>query len=208
MSDLLPEEELTKQYYDSSANTWTSSHNTTGFWQEEMSVFNTLLPVGNILEVGSGGGRDAEDLIELGYEYVGTDISTGLLSVARKRLPGVEFVEQSIYELSLPQAPFDGFWASAVLLHIPRSRIDESLTSIRRVIKDKAIGFIAIKDGVGEEMEIADKNPELKRLFTYWSKEDFTEKLQANNFDVVDYMYRPISERTKWHGFFVEAQKN
>lgn len=46
------------------------------------------MPAGKILEVGSGGGRDAKDLIEMGYEYIGIDISKGLLEEAKKYLEG------------------------------------------------------------------------------------------------------------------------
>lgn len=208
MSELLPQEITTKQTYDLLAPTWALEHSTGGFWSEEMKRFHELLPSGSLLEIGAGGARDAKELVALGYEYTGTDVSTGLLEVARQKLPGYEFVEQSVYDLDLPQAPFDGFWASAILLHIPRARIDEALNGIKKMMKQKAIGFISIKDGDGEGMEVDEVGGEkLNRFFCRWSKDEFTEVLAQNGYSVVDYMYRPMSDKTKWHSFFVEVSR-
>ena len=206
MSHLQPEEIITRDTYDATASVWSSAHNQSDFWAGEMQRFHELLPGGHILEVGAGGGRDAKMLVELGYKYVGTDVSAGLLNVARTNLPQETFVEKSVYDLDLPQAPFDGFWASAVLLHIPRSRIDEALMRIRSQMKLRAIGFISIKDGTtdGLETDIINGN-ELQRFFCRWSKDDFQQELERNSFQVVDYSFRPMSERTKWHCFFVEV---
>jgi hypothetical protein len=43
----------------------------------------------------------------------------------------------------------------------------------------------------------------LKRLFTYWGKVEFEEVISNNGFSVVDYIFRPMSEKTRWHCFFV-----
>ena len=60
-------------------------------------------------------------MIAFGYDYTGTDISTGLLNEARKKVPGQSFYEMSVYDLDFPEGTFDGFWASAILLHIPKN---------------------------------------------------------------------------------------
>lgn len=202
---LLPEEELTLNFYNQVPRQWSESHNQPGYWKMGMELFRQLLPSGHILEIGSGGGRDAKELIALGYKYTGTDISTGLLEVARQALPGQTFVQQSVYELSFYE-PFDGFWASAVLLHIPRLRIHEALTRIRQTQRVGAVGFISVKDGNGEGVEVETIDGlELARHFTYWDREGFQLVLEENGFEVVDYIYTPRSARTRWHSFFVRA---
>lgn len=80
MAELLPDELMTIDAYDKTAQAWISKHDGSDFWEAELSRFYELLPAGKILEVGAGGGRDARPLIEHGYDYVGTDISTGLLN--------------------------------------------------------------------------------------------------------------------------------
>src|SRR5690606_14588672 len=110
-----------------------------------------------------------------------------------------------IYQMSFSQ-PFDAFWASAVLLHIPRHRINEALSRIRSVMKPGAIGFISIMDGQGENWRDEDGLPESRRYFTYWTKEAFSDALTASNFGLVAYQYRPQSQRTRWHCFYAKAE--
>lgn len=206
MTDLLPEEQVTKTTYNSLARLWSSEHNTPGFWQEEMQRFHSILPSGKVLEIGAGGGRDAQELVALGYQYVGTDISKGLLKVAQNKLPNQQFYEKSVYELDFNEELFDGFWASAVLLHIPKARINDAIAKIKSVLNRNAIGFISIKDGVGERIEIEEIGGErLERFFAYWSKDDFLNVLTIGGFETIDYTYRPMSANTKWHCFFVKS---
>lgn len=207
MSELLPEELVTRETYDALAETWLAYHDTADFWATEMGRFQELLPEGTLLEVGAGGARDAKVLLGLGYSYVGTDVSSGLLAVARLRLPGQEFYEQSVYDLSFPdREKFDGFWASAVLLHIPKARIDEALQRIKSVVKPGGVGFISLKDGEGEQTQVDEVDgQQLERFFAYWQKDEFAEVLEANGFKMLDYLYRPIDKKTRWHCFFVQC---
>ena len=166
-----------------------------------MEIFYKLLPSGKIIEIGCGGGRDAKDYLLGKYDYAGTDVSEPLLKEARKLNPGAEFKNQSVYELNFPENTFDGFWASAVLLHIPKNRISEVLRKIRKVVKNNGIGFITVKDGQGE------KEDEEGRLFSYYTKQEFDTILRETNFEVADYMYQPMTEKTKWHIYVVKIRK-
>lgn len=205
MSKLTLEERLTVNTYDRQAENWSSGHGSANFWGEEMTRFKELLPSGRILEIGAGGGRDAKELIEGGYDYYGTDISAGLLKQARKNNPGVSFEEVSVYDLDYEEL-FDGFWCSAVLLHIPRPRIDDALQAVNKNMKRGAFGFIAIKEGEGERLEADDKSSQGdERFFVYWTNDDFSKKLVDNGFEIVERGYRPMSERTKWLTYIVQV---
>lgn len=197
---LTPQEAKTLKIYDMTAEEWSVVHNTAGFWKKEMNMFKELLANGRILEIGSGGGRDAKELIALGYEYVGTDISSALLAIAQRENLDSSFLLQSVYDLNFSEV-FDGFWTSAMLLHVPKSRIDEALQSIRNVVRDGGIGFISIKQGEGERVE------EDKRFFAYYSKEEFTRILLRNNFTIVETGVHPMSEKTIWLYFFIKVKK-
>ena len=203
--ELLPEEQLTLDAYNQVAAQWAAEHDDAEYWSLELDLFHQLLPQGSVLEIGSGGGRDAKELITLGYRYTGTDISAGLLQVAQRALPGQTFIQQSVYDLSFDRE-FDGFWASAVLLHIPRSRIRQALSRIRRNLRVGAIGFISLKDGQGEQVETETiDDQEIRRHFTYWTREEFEPVLASAGFELVDYIFHPRSPRTRWHCFFVRA---
>lgn len=206
---LTKEEEQTMKTYDTSASNWASKHSSERFWGGEMDKFGELLPKGKIVEIGSGGGRDAKELIAKGYEYTGTDISQGLLEEARKANPDATFLHQSVYDLDFPDDTFDGFWASAVLLHIPKDRIDEALGRLHSVVRNDGVGFISIKKGEGQKIEEDEPDMDEKRirLFSYWQDGDFQEALKRNNFEVVDSQVRPMSERTTWLIYLVKVKK-
>lgn len=203
---LTAEEETTLNTYNETAQQWSENHATPGFWHEEMKIFRELLPAGKILEIGSGGGRDAKELIASGYEYIGTDISSSFVKIARKENPGVTFLVQSVYDLEFSEdAQFDGFWASAVLLHIPKTKIGKALQRIRKCVKGGGIGFISLKQGEGERLEADSlKNG---RFFSYYTGKEFHEVLLKNGFEVVQMKVHPTSEKTTWLCFFVRVSK-
>ena len=135
-----------------------------------------------MLDIGAGGpGHVARWLIENGFDYTGIDISSAMLEQVRKNNPGIEIkLEQiSVYDLDFDE-PFDGFWCSAVLLHIPKNRIDEALSAIHRNMKHGAAGIISIKEGEHEVMEIDG------RFHAYWSDKDFSERLNSNGYKVLE----------------------
>lgn len=208
MNSLLPEEKTTLQTYNKVAGIWVAKHNSENLWVVELKRFHEFIPKGVILEIGFGGGRSVGPLLACGYQYVGADISEELVKIVRKKFPKQKFYKQSVYELSFPKK-FDGFWCAAVLLHVPKTRIDEALQRIKSVLKPGAIGFISIKDGQGEkvETELWEDHKTQKRFFSYWSKAEFIKALNRDQFTVVDYIYRPDSEKTRWHCFFVKLSK-
>lgn len=205
---LTSKEEETVNTYNKNAAEWAAKHFTKGFWKDELNKFYSLLPFGKILEIGSGGGRDAKELIEFGYDYVGTDVSEGLLKEARKVCHGSVFLKKSIYEFDFPRNYFDGFWTSATLLHIPKDRIDEALKKIHFVVKPEGVGFISIKKGIGEkieedEPEMEDKKP---RSFAYYQEEEFKKVLERNNFEMMEFKEKYMSEKTIWLIYFVKVK--
>ena len=56
-----------------------------------------------ILEVGCGSGHRGKFFINKGYDYVGLDISEGMLRIARRKYPEIRFVQGDVIKLSLQQ---------------------------------------------------------------------------------------------------------
>ncbi|MBA3757961.1 class I SAM-dependent methyltransferase [Candidatus Saccharibacteria bacterium] len=204
MANLTNEEKITINTYNKLAKQWSCGHMTKGFWSQELELFKNLLPNGRILEVGAGGGRDAKSLIKLGYDYLGTDISDKLIAHARKKNPDGKFKQVSLYDLNFSEL-FDGFWCSAVLLHVPKKRIDEALQAITRNMKLGAIGFITIKQGNGEGIEQKIELDGDGRFFAYWQNEEFKKILSKNKYEILKEGYRPMSERSKWLTYHVRV---
>lgn len=212
MDSLSSEEQITLQTYDElvangALPTGFEKYHPMGYWRIEMEHFHRLLPSGRIIEIGSGGGQHAQELISLGYDYIGTDASAGMVEVARKRLKGVQFYQQVAENLDFPvENKFDGFWAAAVLLHIPKSQIDTTLSSIKSVVRQGGVGFISLLDGEGERLkeELWDDDTRHQRFFAYWSRDGFSETLDHNGYKILDYNFYPDSKSLRWHCFFVQ----
>lgn len=203
--NLTPQEKLTVDTYNTIAKDWANKHFTLDFWQEEIEIFKKYLPNGKILEVGCGGGRDAMALTQNGFDYIGTDIAQGLIDAAKLKNPNLNFFNISVYDLNFTEK-FDGFWASAVLLHIPKNKINMALSKIKSVVKDNGIGFITIKQGVDEKIEFEEDNPNWPRLFVYYSKEEFQEVLENNGFEVLEVQIKPMSAKTIWLIYYVKVR--
>ncbi|MDX9970376.1 MAG: class I SAM-dependent methyltransferase [Candidatus Gracilibacteria bacterium] len=209
--NLSPEEKITLETYQKIAKEWAISHSNQDFWKKEFEVFNKILPKGKILEIGSGGGRDAKILIKSGYEYTGTDISTEFLKTAKAENPGAKFLHQSVYDLDFPEGTlFDGFYCSAVLLHIPKSKIDKAFDSVNKYLKPGAIGFISLKKGEGEKMLERQSESAItdKRFFVYYIPEEFKQILNRNGFEIIYQNEIQSTSKTTWLMFCVKKTTN
>lgn len=203
------EEKITIQSYDKYAKDWTLKYSVLGFWEQEMMVFQKFLPEGRMLEIGSGGGRDARELIELGYDYVGVDVSDSFLCEARKENPNALFLKQSAYNLGFKDNSFNGFWSSATLLHIPRNKINLALQEIHRVISSSGVGFIAMTEGSlnGMHKTTLRAGDECERYFTCYLPEEFWDILENNGYKIIYHHTRQINEDNTWLVYMVRVEK-
>jgi SAM-dependent methyltransferase len=184
MSRLLPEEQATFDAYQANALEWALAHNAPLYWFNEMVSLQMMLPPGaHLLEIGCGSGRDASELVNLGFDYTGVDISPAMLALARQRLPYADFRQANVCDMVLPDV-YDGFWAACSLVHTPRSRIDQALGGIRAHLIDGAPGFIAMKPGDSERY--LDTPEGGTRFFSFWRPDEFSSVLARNGFKVVE----------------------
>lgn len=194
----------TVNYYNQHADDWAKEkrgYEKGSYWHAEMARFKELLPSGKILEIGSGTGKDAEELILLGYNYLGTDASLGMLKLAKTRLPKANFRQISVLNLDFPKNSFDGFWTAATLLHIPKNQINNALKEIHRVVKNEGIGFISMKKGSAEG-----EDPLTGRWFSYYSQEELKKILKDNDFEIKEFKGRQ-GKKNYWLIFFVKVKK-
>ena len=79
------------------------------------------LPVGaSLLDLGCGGGWDADDLAQRGYRVVGVDRTSALLVAGRRRYPSLPLIRADLRHLPFQPMSFDGLWAAASLMHLPK----------------------------------------------------------------------------------------
>jgi SAM-dependent methyltransferase len=107
-----------------------------------------LLPNAAILELGCGAGGDSAEMLARGFDVTPTDGSPELAEVASRRL-GRPVKTLLFHELDAVEA-YDGVWANACLLHVPRDDLSAILSLIHRALKPAGAFYASFKTGEGE----------------------------------------------------------
>ncbi|MGH2459553.1 MAG: methyltransferase domain-containing protein [Chloroflexota bacterium] len=136
-----------------------------------------------ILDAGCGPGWDSRWFHERGFQVIGVDLSTGMLTEARHRAPDVDFHQADLRRLDFPDAYFDGIWCCASLLHLPRADAPTVLVNFRRMLGHGYL-YLSVKLGQGEEVEEAAYGRGQPRAFTYYSRLEVELLLDRAGFEV------------------------
>ena len=112
--------------------------------------FLALLPRGgSILELGCGAGNHSAVMLENGFRIRATDGSPEMTEIASRRL-GERVDAMRFDELDAREA-YDGVWASACLLHVPRDELTGILKRIHRALKSDGVFYASFKIAEGGE---------------------------------------------------------
>jgi ubiquinone/menaquinone biosynthesis C-methylase UbiE len=172
---LTDKERQTLEKYDVSAEDWlehSGGRDRPCFWTEQMAEFITQLRGDKkVLEVGCGPATDGVYLDRLGADVISTDYSTAMLAIAREINPKGKYMRMDMQDLFFKDNSFNGFWASACLLHLENP--DQAIRELVRVTKKDGIGFISIKEGDGENVD-----PRTRYYFRYYHHPEFVRKLR------------------------------
>ena len=139
-------DEPTLQFYRRNAESYAA-------WAKAPSTrligFLGLLPEGgSILELGCGAGNHAAEMLARGFALRATDGSPEMAALASQRLNHP--VETMRFDELDETEAFDGVWASACLLHVPRGEFAGILTRIHRALKTGGILYASFKSGDGD----------------------------------------------------------
>jgi len=144
---------------------------------------------GFILDAGCGSGRDSVAFLKRGYRVKAVDISPTLVSLTRQA--GVEAEVKALQELDYGPV-FDGIWACASLLHIPKRDIVGVLGRLAIALHPGGVLFATLKEGEGEELA------EDGRFFVYYKLEEFRTLLETAGWDVLLTKEDVIQGRRPW----------
>jgi ubiquinone/menaquinone biosynthesis C-methylase UbiE len=154
--------------------------------QFQLNNFLSKLPGKKILDAGCGSGRDAAYFIEEGFEVTGIDLADGMLEELKKNSPKAEFKKMDMRHLDFSNNSFDGIWAMASVIHIPKSDISKTLSEFYRVLKPAGILYLAVKEGEGENI-IESRNLENSpKYVVFYKKEELEEFLKEANFKIIE----------------------
>ncbi|MGV8997634.1 MAG: class I SAM-dependent methyltransferase [Parvibaculaceae bacterium] len=142
-----PPDSATLRFYAETAETYSAS-GSGGTNRHLKSFLEKLKPGARILELGCGGGRDAEAMIAAGFIVDPTDGTAEIARTAETRLKRPVRVMR-FDELDADNI-YDAVWASASLLHVPREALPNILALIFKALKPDGLHFASYKSGDGE----------------------------------------------------------
>ena len=122
-----------------------------------------LPPGGAILELGCGAGNHSAEMLSRGFSVRATDGSPEMAEIAARRLNHP--VEAMLFHELDEQDAYDGVWASACLLHVPRDELAGILTRVHHALKAEGLFYASYKVGEG------DGRDSLGRYYNYASPE-------------------------------------
>lgn len=141
--------DATLAYYRENAKEYIQETIALGFHHHIRQRFLELLaPDSLILDLGCGSGRDSRFFLDQGHRVMAVDAVDEIAVYASKYLAHPVRVQKA-EELDETDT-YDGIWACASLLHIPKSRIDKTFNRIIRALKPQGIWYMSFKEGETE----------------------------------------------------------
>ena len=148
--NILEAENRTLKYYENNADSFvqdTVSADMSGARQRFMEY---LPRQARILDFGCGSGRDIKFFLDKGYIVDGADGSPELCRIASD-YTGIGVKQMRFQELDAEEL-YDGIWACASILHLPKEELTGVLHRIERALKTGGILYTSFKYGTFEGM--------------------------------------------------------
>ncbi|WP_433967310.1 class I SAM-dependent methyltransferase [Tunturiibacter gelidiferens] len=140
------------------------------------ALFKTLKPGSRVVDIGAGSGRDLKAMLLGGFDPIGLDGSPVLAKMAEE-FSGVRCLVMRFEDLAF-ENQFDGAWACASLLHLPKKVLPSVLKRLRSALKSDASFYISMILGVGEE-SLPDG-----RFFAFYSQSELHAILEKSGFSI------------------------
>ncbi len=184
----------TLEYYKENAEAFVSGTLTADMSDARNRFLAKLQKEAYILDFGCGSGRDAKAFLEAGYQVDATDGSEEVCQKATN-YTGIPVKHMLFSDLNAVEQ-YDGVWACASILHLPKDELCDVMKKISIALKQDGVLYTSFKYGSFEGM----KNG---RFFTNFTKKSlFAFMRDINTFKILEmwitHDVRPGRGNEKW----------
>ena len=160
----------TIDYYERNADAFTEGTMDVAFTDVQERYLSYIPARGSILDFGCGSGRDTKYFISKGYSVEATDGSKKLCEIAGNNA-GVTVKHMMFSELD-EQEKYDGIWACASILHLPKEELKDVFERMIKAVKKGGYIYSSFKHGDFEGY----RNERYFIDFTFESFHEFTKR--------------------------------
>jgi SAM-dependent methyltransferase len=158
-----------------------------------------------LLDLGCGGGQDAGDLHQRGYRIVGVDRTGALLSAGRYRHCLLPLVRADLRQLPFQAMSFDGLWAAASLMHLPKPAARRILTDLCRLVRPGGLFAATVTQGMKSCLVTDGWIP--GRYFARWRKEELARAVRRAGWKILELRVVTNRERKgRWLNLLAQKQ--
>ncbi len=168
--------ELTLATYEQAAEKFRASIPTDANHDLIDLLADAVTPGARVLELGSGTGRDADELERRGFVVRRTDATEAFLEMMRADGHDADRLDALSDDFG---GPYDAVFADAVFLHFDRAQLTGVL---RKAVRAAPILAFSTKEGSGEEW--SNRFLDLPRHFVLWQEDPLRELLTATGWTV------------------------
>ncbi|MBX4928897.1 class I SAM-dependent methyltransferase [Rhizobium binae] len=137
----------TSAFYDENAEIY--ANRPRSLPKQQLDAFLArLAPGAAILELGCGGGQDSAYMLSQGFDVTPTDGSAELARQAEMLIGRP--VRVMLFQQLDAESAYDGVWAHASLLHVPRSELADVFARIRAALRTSGRLHASFKAGEAE----------------------------------------------------------
>ena len=165
-SEYMADIDKTLKYYNENAQSFASGTVSVKFTEVQDKFLEKLNPDAYILDFGCGAGRDTKYFLSRGYQIDAIDGSEQLCRIASK-YTGIK-VRQMLFQELDEKEKYDGIWACASILHLPKKQLREVLENMYAALKSEGWIYTSFKYGKFE----GERNG---RYFTDFTTDTFKE---------------------------------
>lgn len=142
---------MTIEYYNKNAQVFIETTLNVDM-QALYQPFIKLLPENAlILDAGCGSGRDTKAFLDMGFQIEAIDASEGMVKHATS-YTGICVQHKMFQDISIKDK-YDGIWACASLLHVPKSELAAVISNLSEALKIGGIWYLSFKYGDNERIK-------------------------------------------------------